>query len=392
VEEVFRPEYKKVPMAVAGDPETRRGIILAKNELAKKYNVKTAETIWQAKKKCPGLIICKPRYKAYNEFCERVNAIYGEYTDLVERFGVDESFLDVTNSLHCFGGDPLALANEIKERIKTEIGVTISIGISWNKIFAKLGSDLKKPDAVTVITKENYKQVVWQLPVSDLLFIGRNTTQALNSFGIRTIGELANFDEEFLAKKLGKAGRQIYKFANGQDDSPVKLDGEYEPVKSVGKGLTFKRDLITERDIKTGITVLADSVAARLRAAKMKCTTIQVSIKDVEFKSIQRQKQAPVPTNVTTEIFNTALKIIKEAWSIGKPIRAITITASNLLPENMATVQLSFFEAPASADNTKAENVEKAVDAIRKKHGKGSITHASTVNNDIGAGGSHKEE
>jgi DNA polymerase-4 len=186
VEETFRPELRRVPMAVAGDPENRHGIILAKNELAKKFKIATAETVWSAKMKCPELVLVPPRHKTYSEFCERVNAIYEQYSPLVERFGVDESFIDVTGCLHPFGGDALKCANEIRERVKREIDITISIGVSWNKIFAKLGSDYKKPNAVTNITRENWKEIVFPLPASDLFFVGRKTAVALAKLGVHT--------------------------------------------------------------------------------------------------------------------------------------------------------------------------------------------------------------
>ncbi|MCL2884951.1 MAG: DNA polymerase IV, partial [Oscillospiraceae bacterium] len=296
VEETFHPVYKAVPMAVAGDPENRRGIILAKNQLAKGYGIQTAETIRSAKQKCPELRLCAPRWRAYGNFSRRINAIYEQYTDLVERFSIDESFLDVTGSLHLFGGDAAALAHEIRQRVEQEIGVTISVGVSWNKIFAKFGSDLKKLNAVTVITRGNYQQIVWPLPVGDLFMVGRTTAAALQSYSIRTIGDLARADADFLRGRFGKFGDMLRLYANGLDNSPVARAGEHGLPKSVGNGLTFRRDLLTLEDIQTGVTALADTVAGRLRRAGLKCCTVQVTIKDTALKSIQRQQPAKAPT------------------------------------------------------------------------------------------------
>jgi DNA polymerase-4 len=243
-------------MAVAGDPEARHGIILAKNELAKKYKIQTAETIWSAKKKCPELVLVPPRHKIYGEFCERVNAIYEQYTPLVERLGIDESFLDVTGCLHPFsdkcGGAPpvLKCAHEIRERVKREIDITISVGVSWNKIFAKLGSDMKKPDAVTEIMRGNWKELVFPLPASDLLLVGKKTAESLAKIGVRTIGDLANCDRDFLVRRFGKMGEQLHRNANGLDDSPVAAIGEGDDLKSVGNGFTFKRDLVSTATFK----------------------------------------------------------------------------------------------------------------------------------------------
>ena len=210
LEELYNPHLRSVPMAVAGDPEQRGGIILAANPLAKKCGVKTAEVIWEAKRKCPNLVLVPPRHHVYSEYCDKVNAIYEHYTEQIERFGIDESWLDVTGSLHLFGGDAERLANEIRERVHREIGITVSIGVSFNKVFAKLSSDYKKPNAVTVISRENFKQIVFPLPVSGLLYVGKKTAESLRSSGILTIGDLANEDVEFLKRKFGKHGEQLY--------------------------------------------------------------------------------------------------------------------------------------------------------------------------------------
>ena len=392
VEETFHPEYKTVPMAVAGDPETRRGIVLAKNPLAKKCGIKTAETIHSAKQKCPNLVLAPPRMHAYYAFCERINAIYEQYTDQVERFSVDESWLDVTGSLHLFGGDPVALAHEIRQRVEREIGITISIGISWNKIFAKLGSDLNKPNNICLISRENYKEVAWRLPVGDLFSVGKTTADTLRKQFIQTIGELAAADAGMLRHNFGKMGDQLHLFANGLDTSPVARVGEQEPVKSVGKGLTFRRDLETEHDIKTGISALADSVAARLRKANMKCSTVQLTIKNTALQSIQRQKRTKQPTYLAADIAQTAMEIIKASWNLGKPIRMLTVTAQNLTPVDQATLQLSLFDEADDGKGKRTENLEKTLDSIRKRYGKHSIQPGVILKNDLGISEHDEEE
>ena len=377
VEETFHPEYKKVPMAVAGDPENRHGIILAKNELAKKFNIKTAETIHSAKQKCPGLLLCPPRHGTYGEFCERINAIYESYSDFVERFSIDESFIDLT----FFGSDALAIAHEIRERVAREIGVTISVGVSWCKIFAKMGSDYKKPNAVTHITCENYRKILWPMPVGELFMVGRNTAAELAKFGIKTIGDLAQTDEAFLLQRFGKQGEYLYASSRGLDDSPVARTGEHDPVKSIGNGMTFKRDLDSEQDIRTGLLVLVDSVAARMRRADVKCTTVQVTIKDTALKSITRQKSIQ-PTYLAADLVQACLDMIHASWPKGKPIRLLTVTAQNLLPAGEAVEQMSLFDAPRGSE--KAEQLEKAVDVIRERYGGEIIRHGSVLGNDLG--------
>ena len=372
VEETFHPEYKKVPMAVAGDPANRRGIILAKNELAKKYGIKTAETINSAKQKCPELLLCPPRRGEYSEFCDRINAIYESYSDFVERFSIDESFLDMT----FFRGDELAIAHKIRERVARETGITISIGVSWNRTFAKMGSDYKKPNAVTHITRENYQQILWPMPVGELFGVGRKTVQELEKFGVKTIGDLASLSEAYLLKQFGKQGEYLHASANGLDDTPIARTGEHDPAKSIGNGKTFRRDLTSEQDIRTGLIVLADSVAARMRRAGVKCTTVQVTIKDTALKSITRQKTVP-PTYLAADLLRACLELFHASWPEGKPIRLLTVTAQSLLPTDEAAEQISLFDVPGASKNT--EQLERAVDGIRERYGGGSIRHGSAM-------------
>ena len=243
VELLSHPELKELPVAVCGDPASRKGIILAKNEAAKGYGVRTAETIWQARQKCPDLVLLPPHHDRYREYSHLINTIYGQYTDLVEPFGIDESWLDITGSMHLFGGDPRAIADGIRERIRRELGLTLSVGVSFNKVFAKLGSDYKKPDATTVIPPEGWQSIVWPLPLGAMLFAGPAAQRILGQYGIRTIGQLAAADNALLENLLGKLGRQLWSCANGLEDSTVRPQHLQEPVKSVGNSSTFPENL-----------------------------------------------------------------------------------------------------------------------------------------------------
>ena len=378
-----KPELQNKPVAVCGDPESRHGIILAKNEAAKKFQVKTAETIWQARRKCPDLILLPAHHDQYRLWSGRVNAIYERYTDLVEPFGIDESWLDVTGSMHLFGGEGRAIADQLRRVVKEETGLTISVGVSFNKVFAKLGSDMKKPDATTVIPRSDVPAKVWPLPVTDLLFVGRASAKVLSRYGIHTIGDLAAFGREGLERLLGKQGGQLYEYAAGLEHSPVTRAGEAPPPKSVGNGITFRRNLVGWEDIHTGVALLSDSVAARLRKHAMKCTTVQVTIRDPNFKDICRQKRLEAPSCTARDIGGAALELIRASWDPRAPIRALTITGQHLLPEGEAGEQLDLFSAGASPRREKREQLERAVDGIRGKYGKTAIHSAVTMGEDI---------
>ncbi len=381
VETVLNPAYKNVPMAVCGSEENRHGIVLAKNELAKKYNIKTAETVYSAKKKCPNLVIAPPHHEEYVKFSKRVNEIYARYTDMVEPFGIDESWLDVTASQRLFGTG-IEIAERIRREVKEEIGITVSIGVSFNKVFAKLGSDYKKPDAITVITEENFRQIVFPLPASDLLFVGRKTAEELSRMNIRTIGELANTSTEMLNRRFGKMGEQLHKYSNGMDDSPVAK--EREDAKSVGSGFTFKHDLVNFEECKIGIDYLADDIGRRLRKHKMKCETVQLSIKDEFLTVLQRQRPINPPTDIARAISDTAYEILVQEWPKGKPIRMLTVTAVNLVHTDTYAEQIDLFGEEEYNDRKKSKKREETIDEIRKKYGASSIVQGSIMNTDIG--------
>ena len=381
VELLEHPELHDLPVAVSGSPDNRHGIILAKNELAKKAGVVTAETIWQAKKKCPELQFLSPHHEKYREYSRLINKIYLEYTDMVEPFSIDESWLDVTASQKLFGSGR-EIADRIRGRIREELRLTLSAGVSYNKIFAKMGSEYKKPDATTEITRENYRDLLWPMPVSEMFFVGWATAEKLKGIGIETIGDLASADTKGLESLLGKQGPLLKTYALGEDDSPVCLYDQRDKIKSVGNGITFRRNLVGEDDIKTALTSLSDTVASRLRNYEMKAYGVKVDIKDPGFKTISRQKQLETPTNLADEIRKNAMEIIKASWNLNEPIRLLTVTAINLTDESESE-QLSIFSDTALS-RQKNESVERTMDEIRRKFGDSSISYGQVINNDIG--------
>lgn len=381
VETVLNPRYKNVPMAVCGSESDRHGIVLAKNELAKKYKIQTAETVYSARKKCPGLVIAAPHHDEYIRYSKIVNSIYARYTDMIEPFGIDESWLDVTASQKLFGSGQ-EIAEKIRQDVKKETGLTVSIGVSFNKVFAKLGSDYKKPDAVTLIDESNFREIVFPLPVSDLLFVGKKTAQLLLSIGIRTIGNLAGANREILSIRLGKMGELLYKYANGLDDSPVCVSDN--DAKSISNGLTFKHNLISQDEIKSGIEYLCEEIGEKLRKQGLICGTVAVTIKDEFLSVIQRQRPQNPPTDITRELSETAYRIIKEEWSVGKPIRMITVAATNLRRRENSAEQISFFGNNVNVNREKLEKKYNVVDKIRQKFGNQSIINGALIDTDIG--------
>ena len=384
VETLLDPTLARVPMVVTGDPESRHGIILAKNEKAKKYGIQTAETIWQAKQKCPELVCVLPHQDMYGKISKRVNAIYLDYTDLVDPFGIDESFLDVTGSLRLFGMTPRQLADDIRRRVREEIGITVSVGVSFCRALAKLGSDYKKPDATTLMDRETYRTLAYPLPVSALLFAGRRSTEALARMGILTIGELAAADRHAITACLGEAGDTLWRYANGLDDEPVRAYWDRPAPKSVGNGMTFRRDIAGVDEIRAGVMALTDSVAARLREADRKCTVIQVQIKDPNFHTVQRQCTLRRATWLRQEITEHAMELIRAACGFGASIRALTITASGLVVSGETEEQLDMFSDSHSSKQEKQESVERAMADIRDKHGRTSIRLGCYENAEIG--------
>ena len=383
VEQLKHPELKAVPMAVCGDPESRHGIILAKNELAKGFGVKTAETIREAKQKCPDLVLVPPHHKEYAHWSKIVNAIYARYTEQVEPFGIDESWLDVTGSVGLFG-DGRTIADRLRKEVREETGLTISVGVSFNKIFAKLGSDYKKPDATTVISREDMVWMVWPKPVGDLLYVGASTQRTLAGLGVRTIGQLAMADPDLLELRLGKLGRQLWEYANGMEHSPVASVYDKRPVKSVGNGMTFRRDLAGESDVQIGLRALSDEVATRLRKSGLRCRTVQLTIKEPNLHTITRQKGLERATDLASDITQAAMELWRDNWRADRPIRMLTVTAQNLVTPEEDGEQLMLFDEEDTAKRQKKAGLEQAMDAIRQKYGYGAIHSAGLLGNDLG--------
>lgn len=373
VECLDNPSLSDVPTAVAGDPEQRTGIILAKNELAKQFGVQTAETVWQAQRKCPDLVLVPPRHARYAEVSRQVNSIYAQYTDRVEPFGIDESFLDVS-ALVSDETEAVRLADQLRARIRHEIGITISVGISFNKVFAKLGSDMKKPDATTLISRQNYREKVWMLSADSLLYVGRQTSQMLKKSGIQTIGDLAALSRAEAEALLGKHGGVLWVYANGLDDEPVRTIEEVraELPKSVGNGRTFAHDLCDMQEVRAALLPLSEEVTARMRKLRVKCWGIQVQIKSPTLKSISRQTTLSCPTALQRELLETGMRLIAQNWRAGEPIRALTLTATGVIPEREAMVQMSLFDT-SEKNRQRQERLERTVFQLREKYGRDAI-------------------
>ncbi len=376
VETLLDPTLAEGPAAVCGDPESRHGIILAKNEKAKAFGVQTAETIWQAKRKCPDLRLVAPHREEYVKYSRRCNELYLQYTDLVDPFGIDESFLDVTGSLHLFGmGEHIA--DELRRRMREEVGLTISVGVSFNRAFAKLGSDYKKPDGTTVFSRENFKQRVWPLPANTLLYVGKSANDRLNRLGVHTIGELAACDPAFVHHVFGKNGDMLLRYARGEDDEPVRSFYAEREVKSVGNSMTFAHNLVGEDECRMGLTALCDNVGRRLRKRGMVCQTVQLGIRDPEFRNRSRQVTLERPTNATRALIDTSMELLRAHWDLTQPVRLLSVTTANLLPEGQSCEQLSLFDGAEDMQRReRQQKLDKTVDALRERFGKQSVVFA----------------
>ena len=380
VELLHHPELRGKPVAVGGDPEERHGIVLTADYTAKHRGVKTGMALWQARQVCPDIIFLPPRMDLYLRFSRMAQEIYAEYTDKREPYGIDESWLDVTDSVS-LKGDGYHIAQEISSRMKKELGITVSVGVSFNKIFAKLGSDYKKPDAITTMNKDEYRDKAWPLPVSDLLYVGSATNNKLRSMGIRTIGDLARTEETLLVRKLGKMGIILWAFANGYDESPVKLENTSAPIKSVGNSTTTPKDMETDEDVKIVLYILAESVAARLRENGFRCRTVEISIRDKDLFHFSKQVKLQNASNITREIAEAGYKLYKESYRMPadehelknsrpefyqKPLRSIGIRGTDLVTDYFWE-QLDMFMDPKERE--KQMKVDAAVDNIRKRFG-----------------------
>ncbi len=375
VECLYHPSLRQKPVAVAGDMEQRHGIVLAKNDIAKAYGIHTGDALWQAKEKCPDIVFVPPSYDRYLRYSKMAKNIYTEYTNQVEPFGLDECWLDLSGSKNLFG-DGETIANEIRQRIKEELGVTASVGVSYNKIFAKLGSDMKKPDATTIITQDNFKQKVWPLPVGDLLYVGQSTQNKLKKHRIATIGDLAAAAPKLLNIELGVNGIMLWQFANGLDASPVAEINAQPVIKSIGNSTTLPYDVCLEEDVRITLYVLAESVAERLRDHGFLCSTVQLSLRDKNLYSFERQGKLCFPSCSSDRIFQKAFSLY-ERNKPGIPLRSIGIRACGLTAAYPR--QLSCFSDFETA--IKCEKAEQAVDDIRRRFGHFSVQRASMLLN-----------
>ena len=367
---------KNLPVAVGGSKENRHGIILAKNEIAKKFGVKTAEPIHEAVSKCPDLVILKPNYKEYNLYSEKARNIYRRYTDLIEPFGIDECWLDVTGSRLLFG-DGETIAQRIRKEIKAELGITASVGVSFNKVFAKLGSDYKKPDAVTVISRENFKDIVWPMPVSDLLFVGKQTAARLASCGIFTVGDLAAADERTLIRMLGKNGREIKNYAMGLDDSPVLPDNAQGVPKSVGRSVTLPKDVTTPEEVWRVFLDLAEDIAGTLKDNNLAANGIAVHTRTNTLEVKEFSFSFSTPTAVAMTLAKRGMEIFEKNYFWHLPLRSVGIRAIHLVPLETATQCDMFGEWE---EVKKTEEIDKKVYNIRKKFGEASIVRGTVLN------------
>ena len=369
VECLYQPALWKKPVIVCGDPQSRHGIVLAKNQPAKAYHIKTGEAIWQAKQKCPGLICLKADYSKYLNYSHLTREIFADYSDQIEAFGLDEAWLDVTGSVRLLGEGPF-LADQIRQRVRDELGLFCSVGVSYNKIFAKLGSDLRKPDATTVIDPEHFREIVWPLPVSELLYVGPSTRRRLSKIGIRTIGALARMNLPDISRMLGKWGETLWAFANGLDQSPVMQSDARSLIKSVGNSTTTPRDLKDEKDVRLIFFVLAESVAARLRQYGFKGRTVQIYIRDSRLCSMERQGKLSQPSDLAQEISRRAMELFRSNYDWRWPIRSLGIRACDLVTADQL-IQLSWLDD--QEQRQRQRQLEQTFDAIRSRYGYFSI-------------------
>lgn len=380
VECMLNPQLKGKPVAVGGDVENRHGIILAKNYEAKKYGVQTGEALWQAKQKCPNLLIVPPHYEEYLKHSRLAHSIYAEYTDLIEPYGMDEVWMDITGSTKLFGGGE-KVANELRERVKFELGLTISVGVSFCKVFAKLGSDMKKPDAVSIIPQDSFRDVIWDLPASDMLGVGRSTEKMLSSYGIHTIGQLANAYPNMLERKLGKNGMMLLAFANGLDRSRVAPQDYEPPMKSVGHGITTVQDLENSAEVWNVILSLTQDIGHKLRVYNKNAGGVAIYIRHIVDKHLagkQWQCQLPVKTHSAAVIAKEAFQLFVRSYNWEYPIRSVTVRAIDLCSQDLP-VQLQFFSDAAAVD--RKEKLETVVEEIRGRFGKYAIQPACLCQN-----------
>ena len=375
---LYNPTLHNLPVAVTGSQKERHGIVLAKNELAKSYGVKTAEAIWEAKAKCPELVTIPPMYDKYNEFSKKAQQIYSKYTDQIEPFGIDECWLDVTGSTLAFGNE-VEIAHKIRNEIKQTLGITVSIGVSFNKIFAKLGSDMKKPDAVTVINRQNFKEKVWHLPVSDLLFVGKSTAERLNKSGIFTIGDITLCNKELLNKLLGKNGEALYNYATGQDNSPVITPTPDDRPKSIGRSVTPPHDIKTDDEVWKIFIDISEEIARKLQKQNLYAGTVQVHTRTTTLLIKEFSESMHTPINISMQLARHGMEIFKKNYPWSLPLRSVGLRVTNLKDSSFGE-QLDLFSE--QHNDKKDELIESSLNTVRQRFGNTSIKRATTIKKD----------
>ena len=385
VETLLNPELKGKPLIVCGDPKERRGIVLAKNEEAKKYGIKTAETVVSALKKCPHVLRTSTHFDEYKKYSQLVKSIYERYTDVVEECSIDECALDMTASVAMFGSGE-EIAQKIRQSVKDELGLTVSVGVSFNKVFAKLASDMKKPDAVTVISKENYQNIVYPLPVTDLLFVGGSTAKTLSMYGIKSIGDLANSDKSWIEETLGKRGRQLRIFARGEDDEPVRAEKDKEDLKSIGNSTTLPKDVTARDEIKRWFYVLSESVAARLRDADVgRASTVHIAVKDEHLQTFTWQTKVS-PTRLCSDIAQAAYQLFCQRVPVGMPVHLLGVSVSGF-DYNVRQMTLDVDGVQGKERSyDKKERMESAVAKIREKYGYATMQRGTVMEDELLSG------
>ena len=372
---LFNPTVKDMPVAVCGDKENRHGIVLAKNEIAKSFGVKTAEPIFEAKAKCPNLVTLPPLYERYQEYSQKAHRIYERYTDMIEPFGIDECWLDITGSTVLFGSGE-EIAEKIRKDIKKELGITVSVGVSFNKIFAKLGSDMKKPDAITVINKTNFKEKVWKLPVSDLLFVGRKTCEKLKSCGINTIGDITLCSDITLKRLLGKNGELLKKYALGEDDSPVTTPTENDKPKSISKSITCSKDFTCNEEVWKEYLKFSQYICDTLHRKKLYAGGVQVHIRTASLSVKEFSLTFSDTTNSALEFAKRGFELFTNNYTFSEPLRSVGLRAINLKDDTVAVQQDIFGDSDRKA---KLEAMEDSLYKLREKYGKSSIKRGTVI-------------
>lgn len=371
VECCVHPELRNKPLVVGGNEAARHGVVLTKNEGAARYGIKTGETLWSARRKCPDLVIVPPHFHLYDTYSKKVRQILSDYTPLVEPFGLDEAWLDVTGCRR----DPVEIAEEIRQRVKTEVGITVSIGVSFNKTFAKLGSDYKKPDAVTVFSCENYRQLVWPLPIGELLYVGHSTKEKLEERFLHTIGDVATADPALLQAMLGKCGPDLHDVANGRDHQPVIPNEQADEVQSVSNGMTTPRDLTDNRDVKQVITALAESVGYRLREQQLCGRTVELHLRDNCLVTHTYRTTLDYYLQATSDIAKEAYALFRDVYRWSHPLRSVTVCVSGLEAEG-TPYQL---DMTIGAERDKQEQLDRTIDSLRERFGSDCICRAISM-------------